>query len=785
MSWRQKTQRIPRPARLVLVALRAAGSIDRLVHLVRCDHLDSRGHPTRPPAHTVTRPVVRGGTSTCHLFRPSSAPQSRQPCSPSSRPCSVLPLRPAMPSRAPQGVSNPRERLPPASPFSPGIGCPRRRRTTSRSRDPRRSRAPCGRSARSTTRQCRPCSCRRVTSGGECAHAWAVRSGIGRRPSFVRSDIGGPVLSSPDDGEELQQPDELPALAWNPVSGARGYTIQISIDPNFTDPALIATHTTASTSFVLTNLGVPNVYFWRVRGDLDNAVTTEWSTARSYKILGLHLPEPWLPTTPRMNDDANVFTYVRDAVLDWEPVPGASTYALQVSTDENFNTVLETKTGITGTSYARPKTLNNDQYYWRVRPVDASGNTLDWSDVPIWKFGRNWPHQPSLEFPQHNATVGDPFYYQWTGVEHASRYVLQVSAYADFQVPTGGTPNMSCETTHTTWTPRTTSRTQCWPTAEGTYYWRVQALDEFAARRPCDRRDPRCHTCQPIPLPTRPRHDHLTGPRVHDQHSRPGLGAVAPSGPLPRRDHERRHRRSRRERRHVRTDLHAARAPRGGRVPLACRARGSRRLRGLRTAGGLAVPVHRGRRARRRGFTAGAGPRPGEHNGWYLPPLPHPALESCDGRHPLPGLDPTERDHHLRGAGRQLRLSLWRGRHLQVPRTRRLRVDGRGVGWQQADLRKPLARRVHDRPVRPRSGAPGRLDRQCLHRCRGRDRGPLQRRTAGGVPESAPDTGPALGREPRRRLLPPVPVARPGADQPGHVSRRSPQHHVGVARDAA
>ena len=316
----------------------------------------------------------------------------------------------------------------------------------------------------------------RARQGGEIGD-WATAS-------FVRADVGGPVLSSPDDGEELQQPDELPALAWNPVSGARDYTIQISIDPNFTDPALISTHQTASTSFVLTNLGVPNVYFWRVRGDLDNAVTTEWSTVRSYKILGLALPEPWLPTTPRMNDDANVFTYVRDTVLDWEPVPGATTYALQVSTDENFNTVLETKTGITGTSYARPKTLNNDQYYWRVRPVDASGNTLDWSDVPIWKFGRNWPYQPTLEFPQHNATVGDPFYYQWTGVEHGSRYVVQVSAYADFQVPEGGTPNMSCATTHTTWTPRTTSRAQCWPVAEGTYYWRVQALDEFASDAP-------------------------------------------------------------------------------------------------------------------------------------------------------------------------------------------------------------------------------------------------------------------------------------------------------------
>ena len=64
---------------------------------------------------------------------------------------------------------------------------------------------------------------------------WRVRARVGSEvgdwatATLVRADIGGPVLSSPDDGAELQQPDELPALAWNPVSGARNYTIQISI----------------------------------------------------------------------------------------------------------------------------------------------------------------------------------------------------------------------------------------------------------------------------------------------------------------------------------------------------------------------------------------------------------------------------------------------------------------------------------------------------------------------------------------------------------------------------
>ena len=356
-------------------------------------------------------------------------------------------------------------------------------------------------------------------------------------------------------------------------------------------------------------------------------MTTEWSTARSYKILGLELPEPWLPTTPRMNDDANVFTYVRDAVLDWEPVPGASTYALQVSTDENFNTVLETKTGITGTLRAPARPCNNDQYYWRVRPVDASGNTLDWSDVPIWKFGRNWPHQPTLEFPQHNATVGDPFYYQWTGVEHASRYVVQVSAYADFQVPAGGTPNMSCATTHTTWTPRTTSRTQCWPTPK--------ARTTGASRRWTS--SPRDAPETDVTLGVTPVNNSTTNLTAsRSSHRPPGPRPALPSWPgshWPERPAT-----ASRSRSNVgtgdrvvnavtsaltytpRTRLEAG-VYRWHVVPVA---QGGYEGAGL--TAGLAVPVHRGRRATRRGFAAGAGPRPGAQRA-----VPSTASPPCTG----------------------------------------------------------------------------------------------------------------------------------------------------------
>ena len=215
----------------------------------------------------------------------------------------------------------------------------------------------------------------------------------------------------------------------------------------------------------------PNTYYWQVQAQLGAGLTTDWSAPRSLVLQGLD--QPTLQGPP---DDIN--NGVQDVVLNWTPVAGAATYNLQVSTDANFNTTVANVTKITGTRYSPPITLNNDQYYWRVRAVDASGNTVDWSQAPIWHFKRNWPDQPTLQYPQNNSTVGDPFYFQWSAVPHASEYLVQVSPNSTF---TSGV--VGCKTTGTTLTPAQLypghgNTLPCMPTAAATYYWRVEALDQ-------------------------------------------------------------------------------------------------------------------------------------------------------------------------------------------------------------------------------------------------------------------------------------------------------------------
>jgi large repetitive protein len=298
---------------------------------------------------------------------------------------------------------------------------------------------------------------------------------------ITRSTLSGPALLGPADGVELSQPDQPTSLSWAPVEGAVEYEVDISTDEDFVDPKLVTTHTTKTTSFVVPAPQLATTYFWRVRATLRlKQVFSDWSHTRQYLVRGLPNSSRLAPA-PKPGEPEDSFPTVDDAVLDWAPVAGAKTYDLQISTDINFNTLDHFVNGVTGTSYARPQTLNNDQYYWRVRPVDVNNNKPDWNSVPTWRFRRAWAEQPELEYPINGAFVGDPFHFQWKPAKLASSYTIELSANSGFSGDV-----QRCTTVHTTFTPVESkgSNGDCFPAAAGTYYWRVIATDQFKSPPP-------------------------------------------------------------------------------------------------------------------------------------------------------------------------------------------------------------------------------------------------------------------------------------------------------------
>ena len=116
--------------------------------------------------------------------------------------------------------------------------------------------------------------------------------------------------------------------------------------------------------------------------------------------------------------------------------------------DPNFNTTSPTRAA------SRAPTLAAGHRSTTTSTTGGSGrSTPAVSPTPgpprrSGTFQRTWPDQPQPRVPRRPAaTVGDPFYYQWTPVPHASRYEVQLSANPSFTTPT------TCETRHTTLTP--------------------------------------------------------------------------------------------------------------------------------------------------------------------------------------------------------------------------------------------------------------------------------------------------------------------------------------------
>ncbi len=110
----------------------------------------------------------------------------------------------------------------------------------------------------------------------------------------------------------------------------------------------------------------------------------------------------------------------------------AKTYQLQISTEEDFSTVTVYNTP--NTEYTPVSALTNDQdYFWRVKGLDASGTSSPWSDVR--RFRTRWNFQAQLLTPPNNSISQSTPYFSWTPIPGVERYQIQVDESTSFQNP--------------------------------------------------------------------------------------------------------------------------------------------------------------------------------------------------------------------------------------------------------------------------------------------------------------------------------------------------------------
>jgi hypothetical protein len=182
---------------------------------------------------------------------------------------------------------------------------------------------------------------------------------------------------------------------------------------------------------------------------------------------------------PQITYPANsVDQEIEDVVVDWTPVPGAAYYDVQIALDADFNNIARSLTNVQSTRYSPPTTLNSDQFWWRVRAVDVAGQPTPWT-TSLYGFKRRWPDVPQPLYPLGTEAVpgnmGSKPFFQWTPVQHATSYELEVSTNENFSP--GATT--VCKTAATTYTPRelTLSDRECQFATGTLFYWRVRPID--------------------------------------------------------------------------------------------------------------------------------------------------------------------------------------------------------------------------------------------------------------------------------------------------------------------
>ena len=219
-----------------------------------------------------------------------------------------------------------------------------------------------------------------------------------------------------------------PTMDWSDVSGATTYHLQISFNNQFNALALDQTGITASTFAVGTGiLSGTTQYFWRVSA-ANVGGEGAWSAVFNFTTT-IGAPAAPVLVSPPNNSTGITLT----PILDWNNVPGATSYRVQLSTSPSFTTTIVNQvTGATSQYQVAVPLQYNTTYYWRANATNAGG-TSAWSEV--WQFTTliTPPTAPTLLLPVNNATgVSLTPFMDWTDVSGATTYRLQVATNMSF-----------------------------------------------------------------------------------------------------------------------------------------------------------------------------------------------------------------------------------------------------------------------------------------------------------------------------------------------------------------
>jgi len=251
----------------------------------------------------------------------------------------------------------------------------------------------------------------------------------------------------------------VPVFQWSAAYAAATYHLQVAEDAAF-QKMVYQDSLLTDTSFSIPPLQSKKRYYWRIRAANSSGIGT-FSPSWSFETIEgpLVAPMPQFPTN-------SVIVSPVDLPIQWNSVPWATKYHLQIAEDAAFAALVKNDSTITDTLCLAPVLQFSKKYYWRVCALNAHG-AGPYSATLIFTTSDGTPNRPSLRSPTTLSIdlAVDPIM-QWSGVVWATTYQLEVATDAAFHTIAFNDSTITDTVFHL-------------PTLQNdvSYYWRVRALN--------------------------------------------------------------------------------------------------------------------------------------------------------------------------------------------------------------------------------------------------------------------------------------------------------------------
>lgn len=281
----------------------------------------------------------------------------------------------------------------------------------------------------------------------------------------------------PPNLEDCEPVRSSPVFEWPAVPGATRYQVTLAFDRFFTnvDRVYQSGHNAFIPREELPDNDAGQAYYWYVQPCFGGCPPPpQAANVDSYAFLKQSEPVP-------MHEPAHGAKVANQPRFAWSHYLEsnstdleAESYQIQVATEPTFASPIDDKTVDQPFYTPYDRTYPEGPLYWRVRPIDGSGNRLQWSyesKAPLTyrSFVKESP-APTMLAPSNTTINGIPTF-EWEPQVFAKAYVLEVYKNGDLNFsPANRLQGYPLTTVHTRYTPQE-------PLPPGTYAWRVRRED--------------------------------------------------------------------------------------------------------------------------------------------------------------------------------------------------------------------------------------------------------------------------------------------------------------------